>query len=141
MVYALPIPLGFCSYTIVHLEMLNSMVALKVWGQHWSNKCIEIKCENLAVISVLQEGKARDPLLTTLARNIWLLTSIYNIQLKVSHIFGKDNKIADPLSRWWETQNRKYKLASLLPNCKWVPTHIDQSIIRKSSTCHLFFRF
>ena len=117
------------------------MVALNDWGQHWSNKCIEIKCENLAVVSVLQEGKARDPLLATLARNIWLLTSIYNIQLKVSHIFGKDNKIADLLSRSWETQNRKYKLASLLPNCKWVPTHIDQSIIRKSSTCHLIFRF
>ena len=34
MVYALPIPLGFCNYTIVYLEMLNIMVALKVWGQH-----------------------------------------------------------------------------------------------------------
>ena len=59
--YALPIPCGFGNYTIVHLEMLNIMVALKVWGQHWSNKCVEIKCDNLAVVSVLQEGKARDP--------------------------------------------------------------------------------
>ena len=125
MVYALPIPLGFCKYTIAHLEMLNIMVALKVWGQHLSNKCIKIKCDNLAVVSVLQDGKARDPLLATFARNIWLLTSIYNIQLKVSLIFGKDNKIADFFSHWWETQNREYKLTSLLPNYKWVPTHID----------------
>ena len=125
MVYALPIPRGFANYTIVHLEMLNIMVALKVWGQHWSNKCVEIKCDNLAIVSVLQEGKARDPLLAAFARNIWLLTSIFNIQLKVSHIFGTDNQIADLLSRWWETKNNEQKLNSLLPNYKWVPTHID----------------
>ena len=34
MVYALPIPRGFASYTIVHLEMLNIMVALKVCHYH-----------------------------------------------------------------------------------------------------------
>ena len=125
MVYALPIPRGFRNYTIVHLEMLNIMVALKVWGQHWSNKCVEIKCDNLAVVSVLQEGKARDLLLAAFARNIWLLTSIFNIQLKVSHIFGKDNQIADLLSRWWDTKDNHQKLCTFLPNYKWIPTHID----------------
>ena len=74
MVYALPIPQGFYNYTIVHLEMLNIMVALNVWGQNWQNKCIEIRCDNLAVVLVLQEGRARDSILATLARNIWLLT-------------------------------------------------------------------
>ena len=125
MVYALQIPWGFCNYTIVHLEMLNIMLALKVWGQYWSNKCVEIKCDNSAVVSVLQEAKARDPLLAAFARNIWLLTSTFNIQLKVSHIFGKDNQIADLLSWWWETKNNEQKLSNLLPNYKWVPTHID----------------
>ena len=32
MVYALPIPKGFCNNNIAHLEMLNVMVALKVLG-------------------------------------------------------------------------------------------------------------
>ena len=72
-VYALVIPQDFCNYTIVHLEMLNIVVALKVWGQHWTDKCIEIKCGNQAVVLVLQEGKARDPILATLARNGFLL--------------------------------------------------------------------
>ena len=74
MVYALPIPQGFYDYTIVHLEMLNIMVALNVWGQNWQNKCNEIRFDNLAVILVLHEGRARDSILATLARNIWLLT-------------------------------------------------------------------
>ena len=33
-VYALPLPLGFKSYSIVHLEILNLVVALKLWGPY-----------------------------------------------------------------------------------------------------------
>ena len=36
--YALPIPKDFNQYSIVHLEMLNIVVALKVWATQWSNK-------------------------------------------------------------------------------------------------------
>ena len=35
MVYALPIPLAYKNYTIVHLEILRIVVALKIWEDHW----------------------------------------------------------------------------------------------------------
>ena len=38
MVYSLPIPLGFMGYTIIHLEILNIVVAAKIWATHWSNQ-------------------------------------------------------------------------------------------------------
>ena len=41
MVYALPIPKNH-NYKIVHLELLNIVVALKVWAVHWSNRQIKI---------------------------------------------------------------------------------------------------
>ena len=122
LVYALPLPHDHFNYNITQLEMLNIMVALKVWGYTWRNMRIEIKCDNLAVVQILQEGKARDPLLATIARNIWMLTSVFNIQLSVSHISGKNNAIADLLSCWWVTDQ---KLSSLLHNWQWIPTHID----------------
>ena len=53
MVYVLPIPLNFKNYTIVHLEILNIVVALKIWGHHWQDKIIEIKCDNMAVVEIL----------------------------------------------------------------------------------------
>ena len=76
------------------------MVALKVWGDIWQDQVIDIKCDNKAVVEVLRSGRARDPILATCARNIWLLTSIFNIQLMVNHIPGVKNEMADLLSRW-----------------------------------------
>ena len=39
-IYTLPIPLGFEQYDITQLEMINIVVAAKIWASHWSNKKI-----------------------------------------------------------------------------------------------------
>ena len=103
MVYALSIPLGFQQYSIVHLEIINIIVALKMWGPLWADKTIEVKCDNMAVVEVIRYGRARDPVLATCARNIWLLTSMFNIELVINHIPGLHNVTADLLSRWQGT--------------------------------------
>ena len=99
MVYALSIPLGFQQYSIVHSEIINIIVALKIWGPLWTDQNIEVKCDNMAVVEVIRYGRARDPVLATCARSIWLLTSMFNIDLGVNHIPGLHNVTADLLSR------------------------------------------
>ena len=94
------IPLGFEHYSIVHLEMLNIVVALKIWGSMWRDARIQIHCDNLAVVQVLTSGGSRDPVLSTCASNIWLLSAVYNITIQFSHIAGVQNTVADLLSRW-----------------------------------------
>ena len=47
MVYVLPIPLGFNSYNISHLEVLNMEVICKNWANYWKNK--DLQFGNLAV--------------------------------------------------------------------------------------------
>ena len=103
MVYALPLPLGFKNYTIVHLEILNLVVALKQWGPYWKDKTVEIKCDNMAVVEFLKSGRARDTVLAMCARNIWLLSAMFNVELVVNYIPGCHNVIADLLSRWQGT--------------------------------------
>ena len=100
MIYTLPIPLGFQQYDITHLEMVNIIVAAKIWALHWSNRIIRIYSDNMAVIQVLTTGKARDQTLATCARNLWLIAVLNNIKLQFSHIPGKHNNLADLLSRW-----------------------------------------
>ena len=125
MVYALPIPPQFHHLHITQLEMLNVVVALKVWASAWSDRTIDIKCDNLAVVEVLTSGKTKDTFLATCARNIWLLCAIFNINIRVHHIPGKSNNIADLLSRWNVTKDPLIKLYQLLPQFIWINTHVD----------------
>ena len=65
----------FQEYDIATLEMANILIALKVWAKDWAHFRIEIHCDNLAVVSVLQSGKTRDPMLATISRNIFMIAS------------------------------------------------------------------
>ena len=127
MIYTLPLPRGFKRYSIVHLEILNIVVALKIWASLWKDLTIEIKCDNMAVVEVLNTGCARDAILATCARNIWLLAAMYNVHIIVNHIPGVSNVVADLLSRWQGTATDADKLHKLLPNFQWVPVHIDHT--------------
>ena len=69
-VYALPLSGALCDMGIVHLEMINNLLALRFWGKAWKNSKVIIKCDNQAVVLVLTSGRSRDMLLCTIARNI-----------------------------------------------------------------------
>ena len=131
MVYALPLPLSFKNYSIVHLEILNLVVALKLWGPHWKDKTVEIKCDNMAVVEVLKSGRARDSILAMCARNIWLLSAMFNVELVVNHIPGCHNVVADLLSRWQGTMADNNTLNKLIPDHIWLPIHIDLTMLNE----------
>ena len=129
MVYALPIPKDYQGYTIVHLEILNILVACKIWAHFWQAKKVQIFCDNMAVVEALTTGRARDHTLAACARNIWLLSSLYNIYLTFSHIAGKENVLADLLSRWEARPNQCTALQELCPNHVWIDSHIDLTLL------------
>ena len=132
-VYALEIPLGYMNLQIVHLEMLNILAALRVWQNSWRNSKVAIACDNLAVVQVLNSGITRDLTLSAIARNIQLQIAIMNVNLKITHIPGKSNVIANLLSRWASSFNAQATLHQLLPSHTWAQInathiHIDWSI-------------
>ena len=69
-VYHLPISRGFANLDIVHLEMVNIVVALRLFARLWSGTRVLIRCDNDAVVKVLNAGKARDPFLGACAHNV-----------------------------------------------------------------------
>ena len=119
-VYALPIPLGYMDLNIVHLEMLNILVALRVWNSTWAKSKVCIACDNEAVVHVLNSGKTRDLTLAAIARKIQLQVATWDINLQVNHIAGKDNHIADLLSHWSLMGDPQVNLNRLLPQHQWV---------------------
>ena len=84
-VYAISIPLGYENYNIVHLEMLNILVALRTWGQYWKHKALTIHCDNQAVVTILTTGYTSDITLAAIARNICMLTAQLDLEIKTLH--------------------------------------------------------
>ena len=69
-IYAIALPLGYQDYNIVHLEMVNILVAIRTWGHLWKGQKVVIHCDNQAVVAVLRSGHTRDFTLAAMARNI-----------------------------------------------------------------------
>jgi hypothetical protein len=87
---------GWC---IAHWEALNVLVALKVFSPFLSHQRVTLWCDSGVAVSVLQSGRGSDPVLHTIARNIWLLLSAIDCDVVFSHIPGRFNVLADLLSR------------------------------------------
>ena len=117
-IYAYPLTLGYLDFNIAHLEMLNILVALRVWNRCWAKSRIRIACDN-----VLNSGRTRDLTLAAIARNIQMQVATWDINLHVIHIPGKENHFADLLSRWAITNKHQVQLKSCLPQHQWVDVH------------------
>ena len=59
-VYSIHLNIGHENMTIVHLEMLNILVAIRTWGNAWSGTTVRIHCDNQAVVNVLNTGRTKD---------------------------------------------------------------------------------
>ena len=125
LIYHLPIPLGFKGLNIVHLEMLNILVAVKVFCTHWKGKNILIHCDNFAVVNVLRSGRARDPYLAACTRNIWLWAATHDINVTYTHVSGKSNRTADLLYRWTNSYANIAELTALVQSPIWVQVGLE----------------
>ena len=97
-IYAIALPIGYQNYNIVHLEMINILVAVRTWAPQWQGRKVVIHCDNQAVVSVLNSSHSRDMTLAAMVRNINMITAHLDIDLITEHIEGKLNVIADTLS-------------------------------------------
>ena len=99
-VYAAPIPAFVdLNLNITQLEMINVLIALRVWAPLWAHFTVRFSCDNLAVVQVVTTSKTKDSFLNACLRNIWLVTASYDIDLSIDHIQGTKNIIADAQSR------------------------------------------
>ena len=126
-IYATPIyPIPDFKMEIVHWEMLNILLALRVWGNRGMHSIVKFHCANLA--------KTKDPFLAACIRNIWMITAISDIDIQIDHTKGVYNIIVDLLSRLYSDRTFDQQLLqNLRENYQWfkIPLsyfHIDTSI-------------
>ena len=87
------------NHHITRLEMLNIVVATKLWRNQWRHSTVRIYCDNEACVSVINTGRARDPFLLRCARDIWLVSATYDFIIISTHVSSSENVFADLLSR------------------------------------------
>ena len=95
--------------------MLNVLVAVRVWANQWKGKTIVIACDNQAVVTVINTGKTKDVVLAAIARNIAMEVTLSDINFRLIHILGKNNIVADSLSRYYTSDLHKNNIKNLLP--------------------------
>ena len=119
-VYHLKIERGYGNLNIVHLEMLNILVALRIFGPQWAKQKLLIKCDNDAVVKVMNSGRTQDQFLGACARNIWFHSALLDIDIKYVHVLGSQNQTADLLSRWTGSIQDQNQLCNLVERPIWL---------------------
>ena len=57
-------------------------------------------CDNQACVEMINSMRSRNIFLQACLRELWLTLAVNNIMLKAAHIPGRENTLADYLSRW-----------------------------------------
>ena len=116
-------------HPICHLEMLNIAVAVKLWSEHWEKKRVTVYCDNMTSVAVLRTGRGRDPFLLACARDVWLHTAQFDIELEIQHAPGCTLATADALSRSQTTGADKNVISSLL-NSGYTQVEVDPYLFK-----------
>ena len=87
------------THMIAHLELLNIVVALKVWGPEWRGKRVKVLCDNTNACLALQSGRSRDSYIQHCIREVFLFAAVYDVDLVAVHRAGELMVRADALSR------------------------------------------
>ena len=85
-------------------------------------------CDNLASVTVLNSGRSKDPFLLSCLRELCYISAAGEFQVRARHLEGKDNRIADLLSRWDQIVDPLNKLRELSPGVELVSTVITDSL-------------
>ena len=84
---------------ITQYEMCNILLAVCLWAEEFTDRVICVHCDNESAVTVCNTGKTRDPFLDLCLRHLTMLCASFNIDLRVQHIRGQANTVADALSR------------------------------------------
>ena len=104
-------------------EFVPIVVGLELWGLQCRGKHIRVQSDNMAVVSVINLRKGKDPLMAHLLRCLQFISAKYDLYISAEHIQGSLNSAADALSR-----NNLDAFFSSLPQAQAQPRSIPAEL-------------
>ena len=86
-------------HSIAHLELLNVVIALKVWREDWAGRKVKIFCDNSNACCAVQSGRSKDMFMQDCVREVFFVCAVADIELLLLHRPGRQMQRADALSR------------------------------------------
>lgn len=109
-------------------ELTPIVLAAALWGHKWAGKTIRARCDNMAVVHILNSRTSKDNNAMHLVRCLCLIECYCNFTIVSKHIPGSHNDLADALSR-----NNTAHFLSHLPQAASkatpLPKHLLQLLI------------
>ena len=122
------------SLSIDFKELFAILAAVVTWGAQWEGKRIVFITDNLPITQIWQQGTSKSKPIMFLVRRLFLTAAQIGFSLSFKHILGKNNNIADSLSRFQENRFRQ-----LMPTADPWPTPLPITIEQLQDQCQEYF--
>ncbi len=90
------------SWLDVHItvkELLPIVLAVALWGYLWKGVTVSCKCDNMAVVVIVNSGRSKMDKAMHLMRCLSFFLAQWDVTLVCQHIPVVENNAADALSR------------------------------------------
>lgn len=108
------------------LELYAIYIAIRIWASSVANKRIQLLCDNQSCVALLNGGSGRNKDMLNLARQIWYVCALNNVQIRLSYIPSSENRLSDLLSRW--NTDDKYPEQFVSETSKYGPSVSEISV-------------
>lgn len=115
---------------ITVLETPILVLACATWDKQWSQKRIRIHSDDAATFAAVEQRRVKDDRLMDL-RAIHFIEAKHNFLLSIEHIPGKENVMADAISREQFARFKEHiRVIGSAPSTIHKPVVIPESIPR-----------
>lgn len=108
---------------ITILEFFPLLVSLYLWGDHIRNKKITFRCDNQAVVHIINTMSSKSEGVMVLLRAFTLKCLKLNVLVKAIHISGSKNGLTDALSRL-QIEKFRHLAPQADPDPGVIPSHL-----------------
>ncbi len=115
-------PDNWLAKSIAIKEFVPIYLAFKIWGSVFANSYVVFHTDNESVMFCLQTHTSRDATIMRMLREMVLQAMHTNVVFTALHLPGKDNVMADALSRFQFTKAR-----AVAPNLAQTPVEVPAS--------------
>ena len=113
-----------CEYHITVKEVVPIVLAAAVWRPSWKGKMVRARCDNAAVVAIINSGSSRVQEAMHLMRCLAFIAAKHEFAIVATHISGVHNIQADALSR-----NNISLFHVAHPQAKPSPTPLPASLL------------